>query len=357
MFDREAQAAGLKKALDAALMGVPEERREQALALVCGLFPSAAKAYGHSSTHDSRATLLAQSRVCHPEYFDRFFLLRVPQGELSDAAFGRVMSSAGDRDAFVGEIRELGRQGQYGAVFDRLFAAADGIDVGHIRSAVTGVLDVGDDIPRDRSPSFVASTALRARFTVDALLERLPKEERLAVVQACLADTIGLHVPVVWVSREVLRDGQQSVGDYVLSAEEAEVLRGVVVEMLRAAATSHELDANPHLGMLLPSWRGLGDEGEARAYVRDMLSRSDENAVAFLMAVSGTVSGSRGLRFTIQLSTLELYADTADVDAAVDRLPPGAVDGDEGRAIEAYEKAKRRRDRGLPDDPFGGDDD
>jgi len=230
--------------------------------------------------------------------------------------------------------------------------------VGHIQSVVTGVFDVGDAIPRDRAPSFVASPDLRARFTVDDLLERLPKEDRLAVVQACLADTIGLHLPVAWVAREVLRDEQQrSVDDYVLSAEEAEELRGPALGMLRAAAASHELDANAHLGMLLPTWRGLGDEAEVRAYVGDMLGRADENAVALLVAVSGTVSGRRGLRFTIQLSTLELYVDLAAIDAALTRLAPDVLDGDKGRAVQAFEKAKRRRERGLPDDPFGGDDD
>ena len=358
VFDRDAQAAGLKKALDRALDGVPPERHAQALALVCGMFQSAAKAYRQSETHDTRVGLLAQSRVCHPEYFDRFFLLRVPQGELSDAAFDRVMRSTADRGAFVGELRELCRQGLSRALFDRLYASAGAFEVGHVRSVVTGVFDVGDAIPRERAPSFVASPAVRARLTVDAVLERLPKEQRLAAARPCLADTIGLHLPVLWVARELLRDGQQrSPDDYVLSAEEAEELRGPAVEMLRAAAVSHELDANAHLGMLLPAWRELGDEAEVRAYVSDMIGRADQNAAALLVAVSGTVSGRSGLRFTIQLSTLELYADPAVIDAALARLTPAAVEGDKGRAVVAYEKAKQRMEKGLPDDPFADDDD
>ena len=357
VFDRDAQDARLKVALNGALDGTPPDRRAQALALVCGMFPAAARACEYGATYDTRASQLTQSRVCHPDYFDRFFLFRVPYGELSDAAYSRVMSAATDRDAFVDELRELGRQGLFGPFFERLFAGAGKVDTRQIKSVVTGVFDVGDAIPRDRTPTFVASTALRARFTIDALLEGLPREERLSVVQTCLAATTGLHLPVLWVARELLRAEQQrSADDYVLSEEEAEKLRGPVLEMLRAAASSHRLDANAHLGMLLPAWRGLGDAAEVRTYVSKMIDRADENAATLLVALSGTVSGTSGVRLTIQLSTVELYADPAAIDAALANQALRPLEGEEAQAVRAYEKAKLRRERGLPDDPFAEDD-
>jgi hypothetical protein len=58
---------------------------------------------------------------------------------------------------------------------------------------------------------------------------------------------------------------------------------------------------------------------------------------------------------TIQLSTLELYADLAAIDTALARIAPGDLHGDMLRAVEAFEKAKRRRERGLPEDRFGDD--
>jgi hypothetical protein len=238
----------------------------------------------------------------------------------------------------------------------RLLAAADAVDVVGIPSLVTGIFDIGDAIPRDRSPSFSASPDLLARIAVGALLRRLPREERLAVVQACLTQTTGLYLPVIWVARELLREGQQRLSDdYVLSGAEAEELRGRAVEMLRAAADSHTLDANAHLGMLLSAWRGLGDDAKVRAYVNEMIARADENVVTLLKALSGTVSGSSGLRFTLQLSNLELYTEPALIDATLARLAPGVLEGDGRRAVEAFETAKRRRERGLPEDPFGDD--
>jgi predicted KAP-like P-loop ATPase len=357
VFDREARVAGLKKAIDAALESVPSDRRGQALGLLCGLFPAVAKAYGHTGSSDTTATLLVQSRIAHSEYFDRYFLFRVPEGELGDAAFHRLMSSQANRQAFVGELRELGRRGLYGAVFDRLFASAGAVGQANIQLVVTAILDVGDLIPRDRMPSFVAPPDLRARFTVDALLERLPTEDRLAMARACLANTTGLYLPVVWVGGEVLREGQQRpADDYVLAAAEAESVRVVAVEKLRTAAASHELDSNEHLGSLLNFWRELGDEDGVRTYVAEFLSRSDKNAPALLEAVSGTVSGSSGVRLVIQLSTLELYADLAAIDSALARLVADDLQGDRLRAVQAFEKAKTRREEGLPESPFAFDD-
>ena len=108
---------------------------------------------------------------------------------------------------------------------------------------------------------------------------------------------------------------------------------------------------------MLAVWRGMGDEGEVRAFVDEMISRADENAIVLLEAISGTVSGPQGERFSIQLSTLEQYVALATIDAALARLTSAAFEGDNGRAVTAYELAKQRREKGLPDDPFGGDDD
>ena len=138
--------------------------------------------------------LFAESRVAASEYFSRFFLLRVPPGELTDATFDRLLRSAADRHNFVAELRAVGSQGLYRDFFLRLIAVVDDIDSTRIEALVTGIFDVGDSVPRERTPSFAASSDLVARIAASALQKRFPQEERLAVVQRCFAETTGLYL-------------------------------------------------------------------------------------------------------------------------------------------------------------------
>ncbi len=87
-------------AVESILSQATESRRPHVRELLNELFPHVQKiGYGDGFLEKWYRDL----RVCHPDVFDRYFHLTIPEGDISQAGLDTIMSLAGDRDGLVKE--------------------------------------------------------------------------------------------------------------------------------------------------------------------------------------------------------------------------------------------------------------
>ena len=87
-------------------------------------------------------------RVCHQDVFDRYFLLSIPEGDISQADLDSLLvASTGDRDKLVSRFNELRERGLLAVVLDRLEAYKQKVSLADAVPFIAALFDIGDDLP------------------------------------------------------------------------------------------------------------------------------------------------------------------------------------------------------------------
>jgi predicted KAP-like P-loop ATPase len=359
--DRNDEAkAAITAVVDAAQKGHEDHVKE----IVKQLFPPAEWAFGgYGYGYDVDESWERDLRVCSEDIFDRYFVLATPEGELSEAALSRILAATNDRAALVAELRRLAGEGLLPQVLDRLEAYKQKIEPARARPFITALFDLSEEIPGDRGGMFEISSLMHASRIVYWYLKQdaFSEAERTAIVTEAIRESGGVSLPVHVVSLELERQ-QKEDGDRFLDPAAMEAFKGLCVDNIRRAAGQGTLIRSAEFIRLLYVWREWGQNpDEVRRYC-DALTATSEGALQLLEKFV-LRSTSHGLgdyvsrtRWYVKLSVIETFASLEAIQAAlanVDRatLPPERV-----RAIEALEKAIRRRAEGKPEyDVFGRD--
>lgn len=344
----------LKTKVEARLGAAPIAVRPEARAVLCSLFPSVARAFDRMAPHSSGAEELRLLRVCRREYFDRYFALALPEGALLDADINRLVDASPDRSSFAAHLRELMEGVPHDKLFERLSAAVDEVVAEDIPNVFGALLDVGDDIETEHSPSFILPPDRYAVLTLDDLIRKLPEADRADVALSGVSDSSGLYLPVDWASRQQASEDGKSGEEAVLDASAADLLAAPALERLRTAAADGRLANSQYLGRLLFDWSRLDPAGAA-AWVETFLDERSENVLVLLDAVAGYVTGPTGMRASMQLANIEFFVPVEKVADRVTALDTARLGEHDQALLRAFRRALARRERGLPDDPFDDD--
>ena len=79
---------------------------EKVKEILTQLFPPIDWVFVERSGREESDGWLRDLRVCSEDMFDRYFLLAIPEGGISEEEFGQVISSLGDRGQFVAKLKE-----------------------------------------------------------------------------------------------------------------------------------------------------------------------------------------------------------------------------------------------------------
>lgn len=89
----------------------PEERRKSVEEIPTQVFPPISWVFdGLRYSSDQSDSWYRAHRACHPDVFDKYFRLIIPEGELSHQEVERLVSFAGDRQSLVNELRAAAKR-------------------------------------------------------------------------------------------------------------------------------------------------------------------------------------------------------------------------------------------------------
>ena len=293
-------------------------------------------------------------RVCHPDVFDRYFLLSIPEGDVSQADLDAVLASTGDRNLLVARFNDLKKRGLLAVALDRLEAYKQAVNLDDAVPFIAALFDIGDDLPEENGGMLVVGTWMHASRIIRWYLM---KEPDLAKRHSHLAEAMrmsgGLYLPVMKVALET--DSQKEgrlPSERLLDDKSVEDLRALCVDKIRQAARSAGLAGHSKLGTLLGIWVEWAGPDEPSAWVEN-LTQSGAGLIAFLEAMTGKAvsSGTEGTReiWYMQLKFVERFIDPEVLSSRVEKLKPQGKNESQVRALNAFQEALGRRRSGKPD--------
>ena len=293
-------------------------------------------------------------RVCHPDVFDRYFLLSIPEGDVSQADLDALLASTGDRDRLVERFNDLKKRGLLAVALDRFEAYKQKVNLDDAVPFIAALFDIGDDLPEGSGGMLEVGTWMHASRIIRWYLM---KEPELAKRHSHLADAMrmseGLYLPAMKVALET--DSQKEgrpPSERLLDDNSVDELKTLCLDKIRQAAGSARLAAHSKLGTLLGIWVEWAGPDEPRAWVEN-LTQSGEGLVTFLEAMTGKAvsSGTEGTQeiWYMQLKLVERFIDPVVLSSRIEKLTPQGKNESQERALKAFHEALGRRRSGKPD--------
>jgi predicted KAP-like P-loop ATPase len=357
----EAQMRGIVESL---VNQASETNRPQVREIVKQLFPPAEWVFGgpgYGSGFEER--WFRELRVCHPNVFDRYFHLTIPEGDISQADLDRLLSLIGDREGLATEFRALNRRRLLGVTMDRLEDYKEKIDLQHAVPFVTALLDIGDELPEDRGGFFSISPEMHAsRIIYWHLKQGKDKGKRGQILKEAMKATTGLYLPIMTASHEGNEEKRKKDPDaFNVTDADLKELQQLCVEKIKQAAETGSLGTHPKMLYILYRWREWSSPDKPREWI-ERLIESREGVLSFLTAclqrstshwMSDYVSQEQ---WRINLKTVEDFVPVDTLEKKVAELSDENLSDKEQKAVKAFQKAIKRRQEGKPDEDWRDDD-
>lgn len=349
----------IRARVEALIEAAQPNSKEHAREIIRQLFPEVAHILGATtSSGGDEHYLFRELRACHPDVFDRYFYLAIPERDLSQADLNAILAVTGNRDQLVALFDDLKKRDLLTTALDRLEAYKQEIDLANAVPFVTALFDIGDDLPDEQSGLFGSPSWMHATRIIHWYLKKEPDANtRFKWLSEAMHLTRGIYLPAMKTALEADRAQKAQNPDAFLVDEPAVAkLKAICVEKIRATAETDKLAVHPRLAWLLNVWGSWASPKEPKSWI-DKLTQSKDGIVTFLTAFTFK-STSAGLgdyvareHWHVLLKTVELYIDPSVLEQRVKDLQPKGTNEAEIRALGEFQKALRRRREGKSEDP------
>jgi len=336
-----------------------EENRAQLQELIKQLFPPAEWVFGGTGYGSGfEETWFREQRACHPDVFDRYFHLTIPQGDISQAELDRILSLVGDREGLVAEFRSLNERQLFGIALDRLEAYKEKVDIIHAVPFITAFFDIGDEFSEERGGvfSFPFSAEMHASRIIHWFLKKEQDPgKRGQILKEAMQASSGLYLPVMIVLHEGTEEKRESnPGAYLVTDADLKDLQQICLQKIEEAASSERLVNHPQVAGMLYCWREWGTPEKPKQWAQNLM-KSTEGAIAFLTACLSR-STSQGIgdyvseeHWRINLETVEQFVSVDALEKIVAGMSLDAHSEKAQQALKAFQRAIKRRREGKPD--------
>lgn len=329
------------------------------------LFPPAEWVFGGSSYSSGfEEEWFRDLRICHPNVFDRYFHLAIPEGDISQAELDTILSLAGRRDLLVTQFRSLNERGLFGVALDRLEAYKQKIDLRHAVPFITALLDVGDELPEEQGGVAAIGPDMHAiRIIRWYLMQQENPKERGRILKDSVRATEGLYLAVQKVSIEGdIKEREKKPDAFLVDKDDLEQLQEICVKKIRRAAEDGTLSSKPQLDYILYRWREWASPDEPSKWVSELVESTD-GILSFLTgflhrSISQGLSDHVGrIHWRVDLQSIEAFIPADFLEGKVKQLDAENLEEKQKTAVLAFLKAIKRRREGKSDNSFWPDQD
>lgn len=221
-------------------------------------------------------------RVCTVRYFDFYFQLVVPEGEVSVAEIEKTVECAGNQNQLIQNLVQYIDSDRIRPGLESFRAQFQSVPAEQLANVLGALLDIGDRVKQSgsviegRLPEFIYVN----RAILDTL-DLLPAHERVGALEALLrvTDGVGTAVDLLMTVRSVnerKNNKYTEFDDHALSD-----LQRVIVDRIKQLSSTRALLDKELLPKILYSWKTWGVAAEATAYVAAIVSNK-EDLIRFL---------------------------------------------------------------------------
>ena len=264
------RAENIKKQTDR-LCCMASGLKESMRNLLLELFPVVEGAYKNVSAVDPPVPNITKRRVCHQEYFDRYFLLPIPAGRMSEAEMEMFVERLEDREKTEKRLRQAIEAGKAPDLIERLPEHVSKMPETCVAPLIALMLYFGDDLQFEPRHHYDLGGSYYVRLAVLQSLNRLTEKKRLEIIRGMTkkAKSLGTLVRVITALRETM------------SRTEWEAIRDEALERIRSENDDGTLWRQQQLSEILIRWHTWADKDEVRAAVSKYIE-DDSHLLCFM---------------------------------------------------------------------------
>jgi predicted KAP-like P-loop ATPase len=351
---RGTREAAERSEIEAIVQKASEQNRDSVRAILKSVFPPVSWILGGSHySGDHFDGWFREHRACHPDLFDKYFSLTVPEGDISLEQLEKLVSLASDRTALVTEFRSLAQRQLLDVVIDRLGSYKLTVSLDHAVTFVTALLDIGDELPAGSDGFVELPIEMHVFRLIYGYLKREPTVARRGeVLTQSMNQTSGIYLPAYVTALE--RQDQKENPDVqlrLIDDEGLNHLQGICEAKIRRAADDGVLLKHPRLGELLGFWQAWSPSDEPKKWVRNLID-SPDGLISFLVAcMHETRSQSLGSytvrsKWRINLQYVEKFVAAELIEGKLAGLSKSELQEKQKEAVKAFHKAMKRKAEG-----------
>lgn len=343
----------IRKNVEAELVKVDQHVKE----VVIKLFPTLETIFqNHSYAEDIEFEWKRKRMVCSENYFDAYFSLGVPKGEMSTSDVNAVIDS-------------MPIQSKFSGILDEYLNGKKDID---LRKLLTTLLENVDRFPKDEDGA--KSLALALLDISDALLDIKTKEmfdfgadmdlQRLLyfylknlndsslagkIMRYAIKETKSLYGAVNFVSLNDRRQRGSATRspEWVMSEADAKLLEQECLEKIARAEKDGSLKDNKQLPFLLFRWQEWGDKQDVKSFIEALKTSNSELVKLLTKFKSITKSSSGGSTKEIPKISFTSLKEFVDLDYLKEKLQKLELDKlplDQKEAVDLFNKDFAHKD-------------
>lgn len=344
-----------RKHIDAIINTANESTRESVRRIIFQLFPQIKGLFGNMHYgNDWQSRWTKELRICSTELFDRYFILDVPEGELSQFEIDKLLNAMNDKDAFAQLLEEYLKNGRIKKVLARLEDYTDILSLDYAQNIIIPLFDISDKLPEETVGFLGIGSDMHIMRIIYHYLKRVDdKVKRSSIFKEAIKNSEGLFGCVEEVSTEIRGIEKKSDYDRIILEEEVDEFKKLCVEKIRKFYREGKLNKHRKLAYIIYGWRRWGNEDEVKNFISDLVS-TDEGLVSLVKAfLSQSQSLSMGdyaakTRWRIGYKNLQEFVDLSDAKERLNKIEISKLSGREKLAVEIFLKDFDKKDK--PDD-------
>jgi predicted KAP-like P-loop ATPase len=280
------------------------------------LFP---KVYGDEREDEWRR----EKRVCSGEYFDKYFMLGVPVGEISDWEMRLFIMMAKDSKAFHDKLMEFFNKGMGRRLLEKMQDYVSEVDKEYVESVIVSIFNAEDRIVGERRLMLMVDSYVLACRIVYLLLSEVIKERErrkqilIKAIEEC--ETVFLPVELVSLIDDREEGSKRKKILLELSAGDLEEIRAKCVDKINSFVRGKKLSKAPILSAILYRWKEWENVEVVKSYVDELIS-TDEGLWDFLAGSVTEVLSTEGDYKIIRKESVNEFNDFDYVDKKVQEI-------------------------------------
>ncbi len=345
-----------REAITALLAAVAEKNRDACKALIKELFPTiewALDGYYYSDGETARGWM-RERRVCTERNFDRYFMLQLADGKMSESEFAALTEAVSNPEALLAIVGELRQRGLLGALAARLDESVNDLPLMHFDRVLILIVTLGEEMGRVPGVKDPFNTPFLSCWRAALwYLKRVEQPElRSATLLRVMQATNALSVPAVLISLDIERRTKPNDNDIepVFDNEGLEQLKeGWIVQIEQLSADIDAMLNDDHLVSHLYRWRDLSPAGIAapQAWVRRIIANDSvlvRLLVRFLSVGSQQIFGDRVATKSesFRQDTLEDFFALSELEGRLMRLDRASLDAEQRRVLKILDSHLER---------------
>ena len=261
-------------------------------------------------------------RVCHPDYFARYFEHNVDDRATSPSNVLALLDTVGDRVRFADRLREWIQTKELEPVLKKLQVHFDDIPVTAAESFMGALFDVGEELPPAKVDWFTREPVHEAARMIYFMLKKLPDSAtRAYAVQESLLTSPGVVVPTSLVALlEPRKDSSSSSSPLIVEAD-LTALRQEVLTRIKALAHSGGIWASRFLGLFLFRWRDWEGQNAVNEWLQRALDTPQRKLEFLTQMVNERIINGHKVEHFLDAKTLEAFVNLEDLARDIGTLP------------------------------------